>query len=79
MKKWLWGTLAALVGIVILGVGGWWLLDHYHYQQLVDQPGDVKNGRLILGHCSLRVRLVSGLRKFLNLLSLGSVLPMGQI
>lgn len=42
MKKWLWGTLAVLVGIVILGVGGWWLLDHYHYQQLVDQPGDVK-------------------------------------
>lgn len=42
MKKWIWVTAGVLVSIVVLSIGGWWLVDHYHYQQLVDQPSDVK-------------------------------------
>lgn len=42
LKKWIWVTIGTLVSVAVLGIGGWWLIDHYHYQQLVDQPTDVK-------------------------------------
>lgn len=42
LKKWVWVTVLSVIGIVALGFGGWALIDHYHYSQLVDQPSDVK-------------------------------------
>ncbi len=42
LKKWVWVTVLSVIGIVALGFGGWALIDHYQYSQLVDQPSDVK-------------------------------------
>ena len=42
MKKWIWGSIGGLIVLIVVGIGGWWLYDHFHYQQLVDQPADVK-------------------------------------
>lgn len=42
LKKWVWVTVLSAIGIVALGFGGWALIDHYQYSQLVDQPSDVK-------------------------------------
>lgn len=42
MKKWIWGSISGLIVLIVVGIGGWWLYDHFHYQQLVDQPADVK-------------------------------------
>ncbi|EGF48897.1 hypothetical protein AAULR_13492, partial [Lacticaseibacillus rhamnosus MTCC 5462] len=44
MKKWIWGSIGGLIVLIVVGIGGWWLYDHFHYQQLVDQPADVKMG-----------------------------------
>jgi hypothetical protein len=42
LEKWVWVTVLSAIGIVALGFGGWALIDHYQYSQLVDQPSDVK-------------------------------------
>lgn len=42
LEKWVWVTVLSVIGIVALGFGGWALIDHYQYSQLVDQPSDVK-------------------------------------
>ena len=42
LKKWVWVTVLSVIGIVALGFGGWALIDHYQYSQLVDKPSDVK-------------------------------------
>ncbi|KMO57792.1 hypothetical protein PZ00_00005, partial [Lacticaseibacillus rhamnosus] len=42
LKKWIWGSIGGLIVLIVVGIGGWWLYDHFHYQQLVDQPADVK-------------------------------------
>lgn len=42
LKKCVWVTVLSVIGIVALGFGGWALIDHYQYSQLVDQPSDVK-------------------------------------
>ncbi|GAF38778.1 hypothetical protein FC83_GL002041 [Agrilactobacillus composti DSM 18527 = JCM 14202] len=42
MKKWIWRGILALIGIVVLVFGGWWLIDHYQYSHNVDQASDVK-------------------------------------
>jgi hypothetical protein len=42
LKKWIWRGILALIGIVAVIFGGWWLIDHFQYSQNVDQASDVK-------------------------------------
>lgn len=75
LKKWVWVTVLSAIGIVALGFGGWALIDHYQYSQLVDQPSDVKNGKLIRGRCSPKARQLSKLKLSGNQIRLKNARP----